>query len=263
LFSRFKELTGLTPAGPPPLPERKIAVFGQSRTENEVGNDLLHGTAGVIGHHLKEIATQRSLASDLWNIARGKAEIPSTKRKSRDGGGGAGGHENKKDRELAGLLGEAFVYEHFRLVLPGFDEMAWLSCNRNLYGLEGPGDDSLGYDFSYRDTENRLTVRSDRPVCYIEVKSSAGEGRGSFQMSANEWEKARECHESADSVFIILRVAHVRDNPQIIDAIIDPFGLYRNGQLALSAQDMWVYLGAAQATVSPSADPPPTPEGPE
>jgi len=50
------------------------------------------------------------------------------------------------------------VYELFRMSLPGFDEMAWRSCNRTLYGLEGEGNDSLGYDFSYQDIENRLVA---------------------------------------------------------------------------------------------------------
>lgn len=72
--------------------------------------------------------------------------------------------------------------------------MAWRSCNRNAYGLEGEGDDSLGFDFSYRDVANELAGRLDRPLFYIEVKSSSGDGSEPFQTTNNEWEKARECN---------------------------------------------------------------------
>jgi hypothetical protein len=143
--------------------------------------------------------------------------------------------------------GEAFVYELFRLELSGFDEMAWRSCNRNAYGLEGDGNDSLGYDFSYQDIENRLAGRSDRPLCCIEVKSSSGDGSEPFQITDNEWERARECHQTAGSVYIIVPVAHVRDDPRIADVIIDPFGLYRAGQVGVVMQDMWVYVGLSQS----------------
>lgn len=125
--------------------------------------------------------------------------------------------------------------------------MAWRSCNRNAYGLEGDGNDSLGYDFSYQDIENRLAGRSDRPLCYIEVKSSSGDGNEPFQITDNEWGKARECHQTVGLVHIIVRVAHIRDDPRIADVIVDPFGLYRAGQVGIVMQDMWVYVGLPQS----------------
>jgi len=91
-----------------------------------------------------------------------------------------------------------------------------------------------------------LAGRQDRPLCFIEVKSSSGDGSEPFQMTVNEWEKARHCHQTTDSVYIILRVSHVRDNPKITDVIIDPFGLYGAGQVGLVSRDMWVYVGASQ-----------------
>ena len=80
-------------------------------------------------------------------------------------------------------------------------------------------------------------------------------------MTANEWEKARDCHQTADSVYIILRVARVRDDPKITDVIIDPFGLYGAGHVGVASRDMWVYVGVPQS-VSDAADDPQPPDSP-
>jgi hypothetical protein len=245
LLIRFKELTAAVKSGRPLPPKRTITVLGRTRTEDEVEKDLLCGTTGAIGQELKSMAEKQALDIATLNVIRSKVLIPPGKGKTRGSAGGGGGPGMGKDKELAGLLGEAFVYEQLRLTLPGFDERAWRSCNRNLYGLEGAGDDSLGFDFLYRDVEGRLTTRSDRPTCCLDVKASSGDGTEPFQMSANEGKKARECHESSNSVYAIIRVAHVRDNPRIIDVVFDPFGLYRAGQLALTTGDMWIYVGVS------------------
>jgi hypothetical protein len=132
--------------------------------------------------------------------------------------------------------------------------MTWRSCNRSAYGLEGEGNDTLGYDFLYRDLENRLGGRADSPLCFIEVKASSGNGSESFPMTANEWDKARECHQTGESVYIIVRVANVRDDPQIADVIIDPFGLYGEGQVAVVSRDIWVHVGQPQSGDDVAAD---------
>lgn len=247
LMQRFKELSDLDRGEPVAPPKRKVTVFGQEKTEDDVVNDLLHGTAGDIGQMLKEKAALQPLDPDLGTGVRGKVVLKPKTREGGGGGGGGGGTDNAKDRELVGLLGEAFVYEKFRLALPGFDEMSWRSRNRSAYGLEGEGNDALGYDFLYRDIENRLGGRADRPLCCIEVKASSGDGSESFPMTANEWDKARECHQTDESVYIIVRVANVRDDPQIADVIIDPFGLYGDGQVAVVSRDIWVYVGGPQS----------------
>ncbi|TXG79149.1 MAG: DUF3883 domain-containing protein [Rhodocyclaceae bacterium] len=43
--------------------------------------------------------------------------------------------------------------------------------------------------------------RADGPLCRIEVKASSGDGSESFPMTANEWDKARECHQMDESVY--------------------------------------------------------------
>ncbi len=251
LLSRFSELAAAGPSPIPPAPKRIVTVLGQAQAEDDVEKELLRGTAGAIGQKLKALAEKQALETDMGKLARSTVSAPDTSGRKHGAGGGGGGPANRKDKELAGLLGEAFVYEQFRLFLPGFDERSWRSCNRNLYGLEGAGDDSLGFDFSYRDVEGRLTAQPDHPMCYLDAKASSGDGTEPFQMSVNEWNKARECHESSDSIYVIVRISHVREGPSVVDIICDPFGLYRKGQVALSAQDMWIHVGKP---VQPSKD---------
>lgn len=255
LLARFNELTDVGGAVPVTPPKQRITIFGQDHTEEAAAIDLLRGTMGDIGKQLREKATLYPFDPNLCKGVREKIVLPS--RKAKTGSGGVRGDSiqaNKKDREFAGLLGEAFVYECFRTSLPGFDEMAWRSSNRNAYGLEGAGDDSLGFDFSYQDNENQLAGRQDRPLCYIEVKATSGEGSEPFPMTVNEWEKARYCHQTTDSVYIILRVSHVRVNPMITDLIIDPFGLHGAGQVGVVSRDMWVYIGAPQSVSDSTND---------
>ncbi|MBI4206676.1 MAG: DUF3883 domain-containing protein [Betaproteobacteria bacterium] len=91
-----------------------------------------------------------------------------------------------------------------------------------------------------------MVGRSNCPLCCIEVKASPGDGSESFPMTANEWEKARECHQAQDSVYIIVRVANARDAPRIADVIVDPFGLYGAGQVAVVSRDIYGYTSACR-----------------
>src|SRR5688572_11252202 len=95
--------------------------------------------------------------------------------------------ESERDKALYGLLGEIFVYELLKArEIPGFDEAAWQSENRLEYLGDGQGNDSLGYDFSFKDEAGALTGCAGK-VCLLEVKSSSGDANGPFQMSENEW----------------------------------------------------------------------------
>lgn len=246
LMQRFKELANIERQEPAAPPQRKVTVFGREQVEDDVIKDMLRGTTGEVGQRLREKAAMSELDPHLGVSTRGKVILKEWSG-TRRGGRGGGGTDATKDRELIGLLGEAFVYELFRRTLPGFDEMSWQSRNRNAYGLEGDGDDSLGFDFQYRDIENRLVGRSNCPLCCIEVKTSTGDGSESFPMTANEWEKARECHLSQDAAYVIVRVANARDDPRIADVVVDPFGLYGAGQVAVVSRDIWVHVGVPQS----------------
>jgi hypothetical protein len=43
-----------------------------------------------------------------------------------------------------------------------------------------------------------------------------------------------------------MRVARVRDDPRITDVIIDPFGLYGAGQIAVASRDLWIHVGTRE-----------------
>ncbi len=242
--TRFEELQNEPGPSPPPPPKRQVTVFGQVQPEDDVANDLQSGSSGIIGKHLQSVAEQ---CAAVTASPTGRQQVTLAKRGDRARGtptfGLGRGSESRKDADLSGLIGEIFVYELFRKLFPDFDERAWQSENRQKYGLEGAGSDALGYDFSYRDVKGKLTTRTDKPMCYIEVKATTTDGSDAFPISANEWEKARECHLTSDTVYIIVRVANVREAPRISDMIYDPFGLYRIGQVALISDDMRMYVG--------------------
>lgn len=86
--------------------------------------------------------------------------------------------ENERDKALFGRLGEIFVYELLKArTIPGFDESAWQSQNRSEYLGDGLGNDSLGYDFCFKDVSGSLTGHAGT-VCMLEVKSSPDDAAG-------------------------------------------------------------------------------------
>jgi hypothetical protein len=141
-------------------------------------------------------------------------------------------------------MGEWFVYRQLRSQFDDFDATAWCSKAKRIFGLEDDGDDSLGYDFKYRDSTGKLTGRSDSSVCLIEVKATTGDGSQPFEMSANEWEVAQQCHtDPASGLYVIIRVVKITTNPRIADVLIDPLRLYAMGQLTYAKTDLLIYVG--------------------
>ena len=167
--------------------------------------------------------------------------IPQPAPKTAGGRGGGGGGGGRKADPQAGLLGEAFVYESFRNTLPDFDVACWVSDSRRKYGLDGKGDDGLGYDFEYTDVEGKLTGASNRPRCFIEVKSTVSTKDESFPVTANEWTVAEQCYKRVRKAqYIIVRVLGVKTTPVIADVIVDPVRLWHEDKLALENRDFIV-----------------------
>ncbi|NQW16050.1 MAG: DUF3883 domain-containing protein [Chloroflexi bacterium] len=211
------------------------------------------GSTGQLGSDLGSAADASTFDFGLSDARKDINVEPGNRRRRRRDGG----HKNRSDgvdRELVGLIGEAYVYELFKARLPDFDESGWRSENRERYGL-GSGDDGLGYDFYYRDGEGNLSGRKSDVACYIEVKSSSGDALGPFEISINEWEKAQECSEEDGSLYIIVRVSDVLVNPDMVDAIHDPFKLRQQGQIELRDQNMWVHVGAREQVSNVVPDP--------
>src|SRR5439155_17331402 len=149
--------------------------------------------------------------------------------------------ENRALMELHGAIGEAYFFEQMRRVLPNFDESCWVSEIRARYGLEGGGRDDLGYDFEYRDSDGTLTARGDSPLCLVEVKATTREGSSPFPISSTEWNVAQECHSGQrESIYVIVRIESVNQNPRISDVLFDPIALIETGALAADSQDLWI-----------------------
>jgi hypothetical protein len=142
-------------------------------------------------------------------------------------------------------LGEGFAFEYLKECLPGFDESCWRSSNRKAYGFADTGRDDLGYDFEYPDSHGCLSGREDKPCCYIEVKATTEDGAEAFPITANEWEKARWCHDNQNAaVYMIIRVERIASqSPGVWDILIDPVKLWTNNEIAISHHDLWVHVG--------------------
>lgn len=225
----------------PQVPDENL--LGISGTTEQLKRELSQGAAGEIGRNIRLYADSSIDLRELATVSR--QPVPSTGRsgKSSTGGGGAGSR-NVGATELIGQVGEAFVYEVFRKQLPGFDASNWVSKARRAYGFESEGDDTLGYDFEYRDTENTFRETAEESHCLIEVKATEGDGSGAFPMSTSEWRTAVETSYADDeSVYVIVRVRYIGEEPEIHDIIVDPVELEREGLLRLTNKDLWVRVG--------------------
>ena len=72
-------------------------------------------------------------------------------------------------------------------------------------------------------------------------------GGSSFEMSMNEWEVARRCHQDSSlGTYVIFRVADLTSKPRLTDVLVDPVGLHLQGVLDYTSRDLLVVLGKAK-----------------
>jgi hypothetical protein len=243
----------LTELGPLPTPQvtrppSSRTLLETSLPDSEIDGDLRQGSHGKLGLKLQALANQAGAADfqALRTRPHGSATPPSQPKKNASKPAKAPQPPlNARDRELLGLMGEAFVYEYLRTRLPGFDASCWVSENAERYGLGLLPQVGAGADFRYLDVNGELAGRPNT-VCWLEVKSSKGDGSAPFAITASEWAKAVECHEdtSGNQRYIIVRIIHVDQSPVLLDLLFDPVQLQKEGALAFAAQDFWVYVGA-------------------
>src|SRR5207244_7019208 len=89
LLGRFEELQDLGREGPAAPPQRRITVLGEERTEDDATKDLLRGTTGSIGQHLKEKAALYPLDPDLGRGNRERSFYPVARPRGSEEGVGA------------------------------------------------------------------------------------------------------------------------------------------------------------------------------
>ena len=241
LWKKFPEL-GEPSSMSQTVPQNKIEILGHQIAEDKFNDILAHGSGSAIGQAIVNAVNEEI---DLISLAKRDRELiirPDNSFKGGTGsrGGGSRGGGRKAD-PLAGLLGEAFVYESFCKNLPDFDVACWVSDSRRKYGIDGKGDDGLGYDFEYTDVEGKLTGITNQPHCLIEVKSTALTENETFPMTANEWAIAEQCYKGLQKKqYVIVLVLDVKSEPVIADVIVDPVRLWREGKLLLDNRDFIV-----------------------
>jgi hypothetical protein len=241
LWVKFEEL-GAPPSDALQQPQPELILFGLTLAPNDFAQ-----RAAEIATRMDENAGGILDLTALHTCDRNSAQLPQPRKRGRRGGGGGGRRTSNEEREIIGAMGEWFVYRQLRSQFDDFDSMAWCSKAKHLFGLGNDGDDGLGYDFKYRDSTGRLTGRTESPVCLIEVKATTGDGSQPFEMSANEWDVAQQCHNDPSSgLYVIIRVVQITTSPRIADVLIDPLRLYAMGHLTYAKTDLLIYVGSRQ-----------------
>jgi hypothetical protein len=241
---------------------RKVGL-DVSDASDELGDVLeatalgIEGSFATIEHDLRA-AGGGEVGAALGEYAEADVDLGSFRLKDRPvistgfttpglgGGGGGGGPAEpttRRERELNGLLGEAFIFETFRRRLPNFDASCWVSKNRERYGTGGEGSDVEGYDFRYVDEAGLLTGSETWPTCLIEVKATSERHPKEFTLSRNEMDVARKHSGSDAAVYMIVWVAEVRTRPHIFDILIDPMALWLRRSISLTWKDLRVHVG--------------------
>jgi Domain of unknown function (DUF3883) len=237
-----------------PVPPRSL--FGMTLAPDKILEDLKSGAAGKLGAALRKASS--ALGGVDLNAMRSQTRANAPKPPTRTAGGGKSRGRSPRgpsaqERELLGLLGEAFVYELFSRIIPGFDYTSWVSENAVRYGVNESSDDGLGADFHFFDQDGVLAGLPNME-CFVEVKSTSGDGGGPFSISFNEWLRAEECHDQKGKAYLVVRVAHVADAdgpPRLLDILSDPVKLEIEGKLELADQDLWVYVCTPEAHATP------------
>ena len=236
-----------------PLPRQ---IFGVTIESDKILADLSNGLGGIIGSTLKNAATKlvglnlNELRTQPRPIAPEppKRNAPDEKRPPKKPR-----MPNTQERELYGLLGEVFVYELFwGKKIPGFDKSAWVSENAVRYGFKDTEIEGCGADFHFFDQDGVLSGVPNME-CFVEVKSTIGNGSGPFSISFNEWSRAEICHNKQGTKYLIVRVANVASPdsmPYLFDILEDPVKLRMEGKINLASQDLWVYVGASPKSES-------------
>jgi len=243
LWGKFEEL-GETPKPAAPTPPKpKFEILGTAWTEEEFISSAAQGPGGELVQRLEDCVKPNL---DLAALRQFDREKVSTRGKGSQGGGGGSATRRRSPEallEMLGAVGEHFVFQQMKRLFADFDLTNWRSKAKEMFGY-GEGDDSLGYDFEYYDMNGALTGNASVPRCLIEVKSTAQDSAGAFEMTTNEWETAIRCHAGSDAaVYVIIRVVRTASQPEILDILADPIQLHLDGVLDYSSRDLLVAVG--------------------
>jgi hypothetical protein len=235
LLAKFPELRGEVGAAPEP----RVSVLGRQLSTTEIRQGLSAGSAGAIGTAL---AAAAALGFDSSILGGARASLPAPR--SQPGARGVAVPRGaRRELELVGDLGEAFVHEWLSLMLQAdYGPECWVSQARERYGYPASGNDNLGCDFKVPDLFGRLFGQPAQ-LFHLEVKSTSTDGGGPFPMSRPEWDEAARCHHDGEgAIYVIVRVFNVMARPYIGDVIVDPVAAEIRGELRITERDLWVKI---------------------
>jgi hypothetical protein len=248
LWKKFDELGDIPKPVAPPQPKPTFAVLGSSWTEEQFGQSAGAGPTGELARLLLDAVLPNLDLTPLREKKRAKVVVKVKIPGAGGGGSGSGSGAGKRAPDsylrMLGAIGEHFVFDQLKAVLPDWDLTNWRSKGKEVFGY-GAGDDSLWYDFACFDVGGTLTGRFDSPPCLIEVKSCAAKCTDSFEMSIHEWEVAARRHLDGSAVYVIIRVSGTASRPAIVDVLVDPVQLHLDGFLEYSSRDLLIALGKA------------------
>lgn len=241
LWRKFEELGDIPRPPVIPAPKPKFEVLGSSWTEEEFGSSAAQGPVGELAQRLQDAVEPYLNLATLRSVARERPPV-----RGKKAGGGGGGTKKRAPEaylKMLGAVGEHFIYQQLKAVLPDFDLTNWQSRAKEAFGY-GEGDDSLGYDFDYHDLAGALAGGVTAPRCLIEVKSASQDFGDEFEMSTNEWETALHCHNRSEiATYMIIRVAGTSSKPRIIDILVDPIQMHLDGVLDYSNRNLLIAVG--------------------
>lgn len=113
-----------------------------------------------------------------------------------------------------------------------FTEHNWVSRTREHHYPElGEGNNRLGYDFEYVDSEGSIGPRGDRYM--FEVKGQASQWKRMLIISDNEWRVANQHSDKAGVHYVIVVVTLQPEPARILHWLDDPEQLRKEGLIEL------------------------------
>lgn len=248
IWPKFEELGEISKTATPAPTKLKFDVIGTGWTEEEFAASAAQGPCGDVVRRLAECVKPNLDLAILRHADRQKLAVNDHKTHRKGNGRGTSSYQRvpAAHLEILGAVGEHFFFQQIKELVTDFDLTHWKSKTKEIFGYPA-GDDGLGYDFEYYDTQGVIGGNRLAPRCLIEVKSTTRDGTDAFEMTTNEWETAIQCHNGVNqAIYVIARVIRTATQPELLDMLIDPIQLHLDGVLDYTSRNLLVVVGQAQ-----------------
>ncbi|KAK3896515.1 hypothetical protein C8A05DRAFT_20519 [Staphylotrichum tortipilum] len=154
------------------------------------------------------------------------------------------------DIATTGFEGEFFINNFFATRIPSWNPIAsWTSHLRANAGIEPFTRNQRDFaDFTYDDHDGamRTALRtanvaidpawSNGTRFHVEVKATLGNGGADMFLRESQLQKMREYDHEPDNAYIIAHVVRAGDNNPRVEFLVNPWSLYRAGELEIDPQ---------------------------